>query len=156
MQTKKSSKLLGPASPLEVGMQFVAYYAEEEDSGALWDRFQRELLKIVPDVSHYELERARSASSMLYLKIIKRPPNVSIDSILKQLLAVSDWVPWCTLDPGADCPDIFELRKEGSLAMSSPLSAMLVTCCSLNHNTSNCRKSIGQRIKSLHNKSLFK
>jgi hypothetical protein len=115
VQTKTPNGSLGPASPLEVGMRFVAYYAKEEDAEALRSRFQRKLSTSIPDGSHFILEHARSASSVLYLSIIKKPPNVNIENILNQLYGVSNWVPVCTLDPRqANCPDIFELRKEGT------------------------------------------
>jgi hypothetical protein len=117
--TRTLAPQLGPESHLEAGMQFAAYYANEDDSNGLRERFLSRLALFLPDMSIFELEHARCASSILYLRIIRHHPNCSIAALAERFREVSNENPVLQFHYKPECSDVFELRKQGMSSLCS-------------------------------------
>lgn len=96
-------------------MQFVAYYPNEDDATILRGRVQAELGVWT---THFELDYASSASTVIYLTVIKTIDDSSILRLASALWQVSDTIrPNILIKWGPEflSPDVFELKKEGAL-----------------------------------------
>lgn len=97
-------------------MHFVAHYSSEDESASVWKSTRLELTACFPDSTFYELDYATSASTVIYITVLKVVDESSINQLAHALSkVVDDCRPTITLKwaPESDCRDVFELKKSG-------------------------------------------
>lgn len=99
-------------------MQFVAHYSSDDDPASIWENTRLELAACFPDSTFYELNYATSASTVIYITVLKGVDESSINQ-LANALSKRQLVDRCRptiIQKWADefeCRDVFELKKSG-------------------------------------------
>lgn len=73
---------LTPDSFLEVGLSFVLYYPFDNEAEALQTSVQSSFTDLKIDPSYYEIEHATSASSVIYVHILRQLTSYDIKRLL--------------------------------------------------------------------------
>lgn len=74
-------------------MHVIAYYQTEHDAAGLCDRVKAELAECLLPASHYALDYATSASTVIYVHIIKRTSRSSIATLIRAFEKASNGDP---------------------------------------------------------------
>lgn len=120
-------------SELEAGMHFVAHYPSDDDPASIWEETRLELAACFPDSTFYELDYAISASTVIYVTVLKNVDGSSVNHLAN---ALSNWQPprptitlkWA---PESDCQEVFELKELGESEKSRFILPMCRALASL-------------------------
>lgn len=98
---------------LTMGMKFTAYYPEEHDGQALAQRLRSRLTAGQLNEDAYKLEYASSASTFLYLYVIKQEPNWSPSRLMRVLRDLAH-APYMQYHPDSDSNDAASISSRGA------------------------------------------
>lgn len=117
-------------SSLEAGMHFAAYYPLEDDALSLREWVRSKLAACLPDSSHYVLEYASSASTVIYVHIVKKTSIATLEDINEALLRAMADPPKVTIAVDSETlyPDVFEIRRAGATTLSFFLPLLFSFC----------------------------
>jgi hypothetical protein len=121
---QRTAQELSLQSHLEAGLQFIAYYPLEDDSVALVERLRQESTVCSLPTSHFILDYATSASTVIYVHVIKRTSTSNIENFVGILHKISEANPpevIVNFGKDSEYQDVFKVESEAGMLDECPL-----------------------------------